>query len=509
MKKLVLPETYEYIQSHFSKSEIDEKIIEFVRPLINTEREISLIASDIKSAGKLVFTLGRAGIGKSTFLNTLKLRSHLSIRKVININANNFLKLDELFIELSQICEREISRNDMGICAIVIDYLESLNNYEDKVVKAFFQRLNGLLRLNPVLILWPVINEDDVNKMIKFSQDVSGGTLFSGDKQIININGPDLKEYVNIAKSTIKVLNGGAELSHFVLSNDIITEIFDDYVESTSEMDRSLRSFYAQIISEWKKNSGYIKELESQIPKETEVWFIFPPKEAESIVDRFVKRGNSIEDEWTIIADQLLTTIKRTKWNAVWTSKRLLMALHWHLKARMMFLPTNLVISACASFSDNEDLKELIKSHSPPGNWSRKAGTKKSIESSPMYKQLIGEQFPFGKRKGGNIIKSLNRAEPIYSDIIKDWLNHGGGNDIHLNKALGKALEYAGIENVKVEKEHPWIKGVKPDIQIEREDKIICMEFHYTTVNTPSKFAHYTLEKLDRYMTQTEYLIKK
>lgn len=506
MKELILPLTYEEVHSQFKTSDVDVKMMEFVAPLIETEEEISLIAKSIKQSGKLSFILGAPGIGKSTFLHTLNWRSHIPIRKVIDIDSNDFLldeSLNGLFDEISSICVKEKEKLDAGVCAIVINYLESLDEYTDVIVKSFFRRINGLLRNNPILILWPVTEKDDVDKMLSFTESISG-TLYKRDKQIVQIGGPKTEDFVDIAKSTIRVLNDGAELSDFGLTNDDLLETFDEFCQ-LPEVEQNLREYYARIVSKWEKNSKYLEVLKGKIPKPTEVWFVFPFKEAESLVNQFARRGNRIEDAWTAISDKFSDYITGNNQRSnKWDSKRLQLALHGAIKTRIMYLPTNLVITSAATFSSNENLRSLISGYNPPQHWSLKTQTKTSLKKSPLYKQLIGEQFPPGKRKGGPVLQALQTAEPIYREIVK-WISSGGsGSDTHLNKAIGQSLIESGIRNVEVEKEHPWIKNVYPDIQIDMGHRIICIEFHYTAQDEPHVIADYTLKKLDTYMSQIE-----
>ena len=143
---------------------------------------------------------------------------------------------------------------------------------------------------------------------------------------------------------------------------------------------------------------------------------------------------------------------------------------------------------------------QLISDKTPPTHWKYKKTTKTSLKKSPIYKQLIEESFPLGKRKGGPVLQALETAEPIYKDIVA-WISTGTGSDTHLNKAFGIALEETGIKNVSVEKEHPWIKGVFPDVMIDMGHKIVCIEFHYTNQDEPHIVADYVLKKLDVYMS--------
>lgn len=502
MKQLILPLTYEDINNQFKSSERDAKMMEFVSPLTTTEEELVIISKSITTAGKLAFVLGNPGIGKSTFLHTLTWRTHLQIRTIHDIDANEFIQddLDLLFTEISRIGKIESAKNDAGISAIVINYLEYIDEFPEESIKSFFRKLNGLLRNTPVLILWPVVNDSDVQKMIGFSEHVSG-TLYQRDRKIVRITGPKTEDYVDIAKRTIKVLNDGAELSDLGLTHDDLVSTFTEFMKLPS-IEHNIRGYYERILSQWELNNNYIDTLRRDIPKPTEVWFIFPFKDAESVVNQFSRKGNRVEDAWTAVSDKFSDYIDANKQRAgKWNPKRLNLALHGAIKTRVMYLPTNLVISTALTYTDNQPLKDLINKHNPSDHWKKQAATNKSLMLSPIYRQLIGEQYPSGKRKGGPVVEALNKAEPIYKDVVK-WISGTGGSDTSLNKAIAKALIECGIENVVVEKEHPFIKSIYPDIQIDLGHKIVCLEFHYTNQDEPHVIADYCLKKLDIYMSQ-------
>lgn len=509
MKNLILPLTYEDIDNHFVSKERDSKMMEFVSPLVETETEIATIVKSITTAGKLAFILGNPGVGKSTFLHSLTWRSHLNIRNLIDINANDFLNdgINSLFDEINRVTKNEVKNNDAGLTILIINYLEYVNEYSEDEIKSFFRKINGLLRNNGILILWPVVSQEDVDKMIEYSQHVSG-TLYQRDRAIINLSGPKFDDYVDIAKRTIKVLNDGSELSDFGLTHDDLVETFNEF-QKLPKIKQNIREYYSRILSKWEVNSDSLGKIKSSIPKPTEVWFIFPFVEAEALVNQFSRKGNRVEDCWTAVSDKFSDYITDNRQRAAkWDSTRLQLALHGAIKTRVMYLPTNLVVTTSLSYSNNQNLKDIINKHNNiPLHWNKKFPTKTSLKLSPIYKQLLNETFPSGKRKGGPVLDALKTAEPIYKDIVK-WISSGGGNDTHLNKAFAEALIELGISSVLVEKAHPYISSVYPDIQIDLGHKIVCLEFHYTNQNEPHVIADYCLKKLDVYMTQLQTMIK-
>ncbi|QTK48222.1 hypothetical protein [Xanthomonas euvesicatoria] len=91
MGELILETSFEEIRSHFEEGVATQKFIEFVEPLPDVEAQISEIAGALKNSGKLVFLLGRPGLGKSTFIQSLSWRPSLRVSGLHHVDASNFL----------------------------------------------------------------------------------------------------------------------------------------------------------------------------------------------------------------------------------------------------------------------------------------------------------------------------------------------------------------------------------------------------------------------------------
>lgn len=367
--------------------------MEFIEPLPDVEAEINEITSSLGNSGKVVFILGKPGTGKSTFIQSLGWRPHVKARTLVQINANDYISegnLSALFSTI-QTYEREArEKRDRGVTCLVINYLEYLDDFEDDDVKGFFRKLNGVLRNTPIFIIWPATEESDVYRMLEHSKSVSG-TLFYRGKEIIRFSGPRIEKFADIALRTISVLNDGKELSEFGLTYDNLTEVRQT-LEALPEIDRTMREYLEILKERWRKASDYQSKLRSKIPKSTEVWFVFSYKDAESVVAQFIRKSSRSEDNWSVIHDKLYEYIHEgNQRSSIWTAKRLQLALYGALKTRILFLPTNTLISCVASYSNNSGLIELLKTADMPEGWKDKFKAKRSLKKTPIYKQLIGE----------------------------------------------------------------------------------------------------------------------
>jgi hypothetical protein len=306
---------------------------------------------------------------------------------------------------------------------------------------------------------------------------------------------------------TISVLNEGKELSEFGLTYDDLTEVRQE-LEALPEVDRTMREYLDILKERWRRASGYQAQLRSRIPKSTEVWFVLSYKDAESIVAQFIRKSSRNEDNWSVIHDKLYEYIHEgNQRSAVWNAKRLQLALYGALKTRILFLPTNALIACVASYSSNPELIDLLKDAAMPEGWKDKFKAKRSLKKTPIYKQLIGETFQVGMRKGKPAADALLKAEPAFFEMVK-WVS-GAGSDKEINRCLAQALTECGSITAKNDRKHPWIPNIIPDIFIELPHKQICIECHYTSKDEPGIVADYVLKKLNVYMNQLESLLNE
>lgn len=499
-------------------------LIELIAPVPEFESQIVQIIEDIGQSGYLLFMYGVSGSGKSTFLSSLQWRKHIPISEIINVDASacsdphvSGTKLRNLFHRLSGIGNKLLARRqndtDYRIC-VIIDYLESLQDEENANIVSFFRDLNGLLRRVPMLLVWPVTNEAEVQFMYESASSFSS-VMFHRRIPIMKFAGPPLDSYASIAQKTISILNDGQSYHDFQLNESDFSLAFN-LLNRKPPIQRTIREYLQTIRDIWEEKTDYVAQVKQRIPGETEVWFVVCYPEAERVVAQFAKRlPDSIEDNWNANYSKLAEYVTGQK-IAEWPTtplNRLALAITGVLKTKIMFMPTNTLVTCILSYADEAGLplpREPFAQMEVPSHWFTKSRAGLTLKKTPLYRQLVGESG--SKGRGGMAADALEKARKPFEYINSVISKKEGiaGSDKPFNKTIAYALRDAlrSHSNVQLdiapEKPHPWL-SVIPDILITTpEQKFICVEFHYTINPQPNRLATYCLDKLDKYMRQVE-----
>lgn len=502
--ELVLPCSYEELENELSTRNIDEAMMDFFVPITEMEEKILELTHRIRSSGKLSFILGSPGTGKSTFLQSLSWRKHINIRKLHYFDAQNHSgkdKLIKLTEYLNEISEYALDTKDMGPTCVVINYLESLEDIEEKQVKGFFRDLNGLLRRAPLLVLWPLTERHDAKQMLKDSENVSG-TLFQRGYEMIDFMGPPKNKFCDIVTRTIEVINN-KDLSDFDLNTTDLESVLSLFYKKPL-VNQTIRNFLYDVKEYWEKKSEHFTKIRKKLPKQNEVWFIFAYKNAEDVVKQFARQSEHAENAWVAVHEKLYEYIRENdQRKSIWDSQRLQLALNGALKTRILFVSTNSLIMTINSYSDNALVRSTLEEYDFNRNWGLKHKAQESLGRTPLVRLLKSEDYPIGKKKGKSTQEALKTAEPAFKSLNK-LIGKNQLSDSHLNKAICDCINECIDENAVYEKFHPWIKGIRPDIFIDSVEKQICLEFCYTDKEVPSVIAGYVLKKLNIYMNQIE-----
>lgn len=510
MNKLALPITYEEIvQSLGGNKNINAKLIDFVQPVEEAERDLAEVLGFMDHSGRLAFLYGRPGIGKSTFIQSLTWRTQLLVSHLEQFDASAYPvaeALDHALDAIRALAKTALRKADLGAAVLVINYLENLDGVPLETVRGFFRALNGLLRNSRVLVIWPVTSQADVQKMISEAAQVSG-TLFHSGKDVIQFAGPSVQSFPTIARNTIAVLNDGKLLEDFELTNDDLDELLAQ-LQAQGVEQTTVRNYLRLIKESWVSRTDQLSRIRSAFPKHTEIWFIVAHKDAEEIADQFARKSPDPVEAWRANHGKLMEYIHNNQRAADWNAKRLQFAIGGAFTCRILYLPTSTLVAAIAAYSDASNLARLqLGPLGLPASWFKKDFARKRLATTPVVRQLKGELAKLGKRRSGTVGTALAKAGPAYANLSRFASGDAGGSDEPLNHALGAAVRDmlpAGF-NVTVEKPHPWLPNVIPDIRVDTPaDRHICIEMFYSARTDAYVAADYVLRKLDRYMRQLE-----
>ncbi|MBF2056565.1 MAG: ATP-binding protein [Cyanobacterium sp. T60_A2020_053] len=518
---LFLPFTYEDIIKKIGEKK--SRLPDLIVPVTEFEEQIIQVLADMKYNGYLLFLYGVSGVGKSTFISSLQFQRHIPISQIAPIDAsklvaeiNSPLKLQELIKAIKSEINKFFSEHngDDGQLCIVIDYLENLSDEDQNNVRAFFRDLNSLLRKSSVLIIWPVTVQKDLDNMQNLAKNYSS-TIFHRRLPYINFTGPPLNEYANIAKKTIMLLNDGKSCYEFQLNDSDFEKLKNDYENKPTEK-RLIRDYLKDIKNLWEERTRYVSELIKSIPKPTEVWFIFSYPKAEDVIARFAKQTPEIiEEMWNADYKSLFAYIGNNQREATWKPQRLTLALSTYLlTTKIMYLPTNAFVSCIAGYFQEANIPierpELIDkcgNYRIHPSWFGKKRVENTLKTTPLFLQLSNIPTRPGFRSSGAVPTALTNAQQPFEQFNKD-ISSKKISDQRFNHAICLALKDAFKDDLQLtfkhEVPHPFLRNIKPDILIESERKLICLEFCYTNNNTPGYVADYVLRKLDKYMKQIE-----
>ncbi len=316
---LFLPLTYEEILEEIGekKSRLPDLIVRVTK----FEELIIPVLKDMRNNGYLLFLYGVSGVGKSTFISSLKFQQYMMIQEIVSIDASELIKEDNSGLKLKELIKTikqeaikffsENKKNHNKLC-IVIEYLENLGDEQEEEVKGFFRDLNSFLRKYAILIIWPVTVRKDLEKMQSFAKNYSS-TMFHSRLPYIEFTGPPLEEYPNIARKTIEFFNSGKSCHEFQLNDNDFEQLKDDYQQKPQEK-HLIRDYLKNVRTLWEQRTNYIKQIENSIPKSTEVWFIFSYPEAEGVVARFAKQiPENINEMWNAEYNPLQPYIEHTQ----------------------------------------------------------------------------------------------------------------------------------------------------------------------------------------------------
>jgi hypothetical protein len=183
-------------------------------------------------------------------------------------------------------------------------------------VRALFRDLNGLLRTSPILIVWPVTERDDLEKMQQYASSFSS-TLFHKRIPVMEFTGPPVLEYPKIAKNTISFFNHGRTYHDFQL-HDSDFELAKEKYENKPLTNQIIRDYLKEIKLHWEDKTNYIEKLQTPYRNLLKFGLLFViPKLKKSFLDLLNRPLMSLMKLGMQITVSYLSILRTIKWKLI------------------------------------------------------------------------------------------------------------------------------------------------------------------------------------------------
>lgn len=487
-RRLVLPKRYEVLARESDRHNINLSSI--VERVDEAAERLDRIIGHVNSSGigRLEFFLGLSGSGKTTFFHTLS-----NFFDVSGEPLSSRVKLKNI--------AKEISRSYFRDKRPRIFFLSDRDNpVESKEVAAqFFEDLRRLFReeQGKVVIGWPITDKRKAREFAQVAWDIGRDSIVDTEtKGIFHFKGLPKSKFYETADNTCRSLSGDG-LDSFGIDRD-------DAKPLIRKADTI--GFFYELLE--KRSSDINKETFSVLKKRVmpRIWILLPgddPRELDRTVRTLTQGTRNRVD-----VDRLCEFLDDPDNDAVylkeWRDRRgkagYLLRM---LDVRLFEVPPNVALGVVRAFGD-ESLKETLKQRSYG-----KENAIKTLFKTRFFQCLLGEEAATG-----------GSARRISQETAAEYLRiqaTAKSNDKPLNKALAAvvdaALKSEGVTaTVTSEKKKLPGSTLQPDIQIEMEDDIYCLEPTWRrspgTVNggksqntlTPGHIQLYILNKVIQYV---------
>lgn len=446
-----------------------DELSAIVRPVKSALAAIDEIYDDMETAGQGAFLVlhGRPGSGKSTFLHTL----NLFREGVRTLKVDSEQPIDEALAEMLEAPER--------LRVVVLGGREALANTSEADLELWLHAINQFIRSREgrrTLVVWPCNNDEAVHRILAKAEQVGGDALLGVHPQGYRFEGPPKAEYVEIARGTIRALNGGTTL--------IALGITDERARALAAAQPTIGAFLDSLRVDVRRNRT---ALESLLPERERhnLWVM-------------VCAGNDPETEvgtlqfgvnFSADIERLLAS---TDANVVQDLKRYpekLGILGHFFDARILYLP---FMTAMAVVRDHADA-ELRQHLSAKGIAVQSQGDGiERLRESQLALALQGN--PVGLRSQGRKPGKDRRDE------FEKLSQFAKTQDGELNRVIGEALKAAGlIESYTTEDGIGTAQKRSTDLLCTTRDASVRLEFMWRAQTTVGEIARYVLEKLYHY----------
>lgn len=435
----------------------------------------SLVEVSSSNQGKLLFLLGKTGVGKTTLAASCQLYLARQVSRVITPPPDYALPLGELPAWLSEKVPN--AERERGIVVVNLDGRE-LPAVDASARQAAMVNLNAYLRRNKnVLAVWPVINRGFAQDLIALLDEVGGKSALVSNP-IYEVVGIAKDRYFNALQLLLTAT--GTRLEDAAIA----TEEALDRVADCESIGEYMRSIHDLVVSRYD-----LGELGSRLPR---VSIVFSSNGDSADACRMLRRGNKylVDPERLLqfsranVADDWRRFAKRNARHALPFVASL-------FEVRLLHLTGSAVVNACA-FSDEEQLRGAVRKHYPSPVKSNAANT---ISKSSLMRSLAGQE-DVGPA-GGAASEEVSKAYQAVQRLSRT--RHRGVNQA----IVGVIKDQLGVElpDLKFEFQPHGSDSLQVDCWFQRGDRPETLEFTHRQSDelAPAVISSYVLGKIMDY----------
>ncbi|UWQ46000.1 hypothetical protein [Leisingera aquaemixtae] len=466
LDEVVIPDRYEVLARTGSQN-----LNGLIVPVESALNDIDQIFAVMKISNRGAFAIlrGRSGIGKSTFLHTLHLYRHGV--EAISIPGGQHVPDFLAGVEVGRSTKLKV---------IVLEEREAAISFTDEELESWLHAINAFIRRDEgrrCLVVWPCNSDGLQRRLENLAQQIGGKSLLGSREGALLFSGPEKNQFAEIGVRTLSILNQGAGLSDFGLTNQDV----DELAKNSDTVGDFLGGVRDLVIA---KQIAVARLIPQEQPK---VWVVVVAGNEPAGDVAGVTRGNlSLVD-----MDRLMSS---TDANVVRELKKIpekLGVLATVLNAKVFHLPVLAATAAVRAFAD-EKLKEKLKeqdfSLSGPDENEAKERILQS-EFGTVLSQGRQKTLTRGKKLGSKSRESFEKVAKVAST-----------DDAAVNRAIGRALVFSGlIDSFEVEVKLNGKNTLRSDLVVQGSFGEARLEMMWRAKTGRADISNYTLKKLELY----------
>ena len=475
IQQVVLPDRYEGLVREANAGELSSIVVPVRAALERIDRMVARM--EVRGRGAFVVLEGTSGIGKSTFLHTLKFFKEgvatvsvpggASIRTWLEGHQPN----QEAHLEILVLEEREAARS-----------------FTDRELEEWLHAVNGFIRSERgrrALVVWPANTDELRDRLVALAEKIGAESLLgTSAKRTWAFEGPAKDQYVEIGRRTLAGLNQSASFSDLGLTLE--------RVEAIAGASKTVGGFLTRLQDEIATQEEEVSKLVDK--EQCRLWIVAAAGNDPVADVAGLTRGTLAE----IDTERLLSATGANIVHELRKQPQKLGLLGSVLNARILHLPVLTAAALVRAYAD-EPLRAKLRSVGfavTPKDEAKALERLRASEIGVIFSAGTQGTLPRGPKLGSSSVESFAKLADIAST-----------NDASLNSALGRGLVAAGmIKSFEVEQDFGSGMTRRTDILAQTDSGPVRIELMWRRQTSRAEIANYTLTKLANYGKAVGYL---